>query len=155
MNYEMVALFNNFDEVVEEISKVEKPAGILVFGPDSRLKAFVHRKILHSSGRIFGKEVCSSEGSSILWTRIERHTTQNGTVIMLDGDTSSQHGERHRIVLGMKNSGMKSVIGIYVKGDRSNESFEDARPVVEKHPPTADGLTMLISVSTTNPSPLT
>lgn len=154
MLYEMEALFNNFDEVIEEISKMEKPTGILLFGPDSRLKNMIHRKILHSSGKIFGKEVCSQEGSSLLWFRTERYVAENGVLVKLDGDASSQHGERHRIILGMKNSGMKNVVGIYVKGDRTNETFEGVPPVVEKHPPTADGLTMLITVSTTNPSPL-
>ena len=155
MLYEMVALFNTFDETVEEISKMEKPIGIIVFGANSRLKDMIHRKILRSSGKIFGKEVLDQEGSSLIWSRIERHTTENGMIIKLDGDASSQYGERHRIVLGMKNAGMKSVVGIYVKGDRSNETFKDNQPVVEKHPPTADGLSMLITISTSNPSPLT
>lgn len=155
MLYEMEALFSNFDEVIEEISKMEKPTGILLFGPDSRLKNMIHRKILHSSGKIFGKVVCSQEGSSLLWFRTERYVAENGVLVKLDGDASSQHGERHRIILGMKDAGMKNVVGICVKGDRSNETFDGIRIVVEKHPPTADGLIMLITVSTTNPSPLT
>lgn len=152
MIYDVVALYNDFENVIEEISNMEKPVGILIFGPRSQLKDIIYRKILNNSGRIFGQKICNQEGYSLVWTRIEQNTTENGTIIKLDGDASSQYGESHQILLGLKSSGMRNIVSIHVKAQR-DEIVRNSKPVVEKHPSTIKDLTMF--TITADPSPLT
>lgn len=157
MSYEIVEQVDSFADVLQKIADLGADGGktgIIVFGPESSLKDVIYNRILLNSGRIFGKEVQRQEHSNT-WSRIELVQVESGIIVKLNGDASIAYGERHRIVLGLKNSGMDHIVGIYVKGDRSRESFTEERPSITKRPPTADGLTFLVTISTTNPSPLT
>lgn len=150
MIYDVVALYNDFENVIEEISNMEKPVGILIFGPRSQLKDIIYRKVLNNSGRIFGQKICNQEGYSLVWTRIEQSTTENGTIIKLDGDASSQYGESHQLLLGMKTSGIKNIVSIHVKAAHRGET---SKPTIEKHPSTVNGLTMF-TITAADSSPL-
>lgn len=154
MIYEMIALSNSFDEVLDEIKKLDGPIGIMIFGPESRLKSMIYHKVVNSSDQLFGNKIFTGKNTSLAWIRMDRVSAGNGIIVRLNGDASSLPGERHRAILGLKHSGMKSIVGIYVKSDYPSETFENGNTSVEKHPPSADGLTMLITVSTSNLSPL-
>lgn len=150
MKYEMVEHSGTFNDILEKISRMDGPVGIMLFGADSKLKEMLFHRIIQQSNLLFGEQMYSRGRSSLEMSETERIVTSNGRgiLIKLSGDASTRYGGRHRVVMGMHNDGMQSIVGIYVKVAPSSSESPEQQAVLEKHPPTADGLTALVTVTT-------
>lgn len=153
MLYEIVEM-ECFEDVLQWISGLGTHIGLIVFGPESRLKTADYDRLLGSSGKLFGKTVYRQE-HTYTWTRREVVLAEKGMIVKLNGSVSSNYSEIKNISKTMRDElGMKLVIGIYVKGDRSRERFAEDKPIIRKQDSNANGLDFLILHKTTNPSPL-
>lgn len=150
MKYEMVEHSGNFNDILEKISCMDGPIGIMLFGADSGLKEMLFHRIIQHSSMLFGEQMYSRGRSGLDMFETERIVAENGggILIKLNGDASTKYGGRHRVAMGLHNDGMQSIVGIYVKVEPKSSESQEQQAVLKKHPPTADGLTALITVST-------
>lgn len=154
MSYEIVEM-ESFEDVLQWISGLGAHIGLIVFGPESGLKNTDYYRLLCNSGKLFGKTVYKQE-HTYTWSRRELIRAEKGIIIKLNGDASSNYGEIKNIAKTMRDElNMKLVIGIYVKGDRSHESFMEDKPSIKKQDPNANGLDFFVTHKTTSPSLLT
>lgn len=152
VKYEMVEHSDTFSNILEKISRMDSPVGIMLFGADSKSKEMLFHRIIQQSDMLFGEQMYSRGGSSLELSETERIVASNGggILIKLSGDASTRYGGRHRVVMGMHNDGMQSIVGIYVKVAPSSSESQKQQAVLENHPPTADGLTALVTVTTSS-----
>jgi len=122
------------ERCLEKISnELPRPVGIVIFGTDKALKSRVEwlcaQKIPHLVGCMFDEH-----SGFILRRSSEEFREERNVVMTLNDDESCDHRLRHQIITSLRNSGIKSVVGLYVES-----ALMDM--------PTADGLEALITVS--------
>ena len=108
-----------FTEIIENLRAV-KELGVLIIGPDQCiLKDYISDKF-----RWFG--------------RVPNVRISSYPVMVLDGERSCSHTERHNAVASMMDEGVRNVVMVYVK--KSTDALS-------MNPPTLDGLAGLITVT--------
>jgi len=137
------------ERIFKEINdEMEHPVGVLVFGANSDKKMQVVSNLSHCLKKSFKINNASEEDLKKAGDMFD--FTPNGTLIaVLSGVSSTRHEKRHKMVQIMKEIGMKTVVGVYVEIDPDIEYPIEVNTVAEllnKNPPTADGLKCLISI---------
>ena len=139
----------DLSELLDLLEKLPSPIGIMVFGPDQGAKNKVFSKIV-SKIRNIPSYSGGSSNAIPSWPVATTVCVGDNAIVKMDGETSTSYGERHRLVLGMRNNGAATVIGVYVKGDPKTPKEDVKKQIakLEKRPPTVDGLDFLITIST-------
>ena len=113
---------------------IENP-GVLIVGPDFSAKDLVQKLFVE-------------------WQQDStREITMLYPVVILDGNRSCDHDERHRAVMELMNGGVKNVIVVYLYKDAErcadhilNGSLYRQALALLENPPTEDGIYCLASV---------
>lgn len=137
-----------FDKINNEMAQ---PVGIILFGADCELKDDVlmecQRRVLNLAPG-YGDVVSAS-----IFCQLD---AGRNIMIVMDGNMSGDHKQRHRIVTALRDHGAKTIVGIFAKyqpiwlGDKrtaEEDSTNEQAWALINRPPTADGLDYLLVVS--------
>lgn len=113
-------------------SELPRPLGIIIFGIDNSLKDRVERLCIRHVPYLIGGTVSESY-DIVLREASQKFRDERNVIVILNEETSCNHELRHQVVTNMRNSGIESVVGLYVESGL-------------KQPPTADGLEALITI---------
>jgi len=116
-----------------ECGEIEKP-GVLIIGPD-----FNDEK--DALYRLF---------ADWRWDYAQNNAVLAYPVVMLDGNKSCDHSERHKAVMDLIGDGVKNVILVYLHKDIEEcadcDQIHRQALVLSENPPNEDGIYCLISV---------
>lgn len=141
-----------FQKINEEMVQ---PVGIVLFGADCELKDEVCRKC---TKRIPNLATVHDGKDDMSLLAVEQLLSEGRSVlVVMCGNSSGNHSERHRTVMALRGLGAKSVVGFYAKHDPIKPSpyvtptvidspFKRQVEALTADPPTADGLDYLIVV---------
>lgn len=134
-----------FDKIRTEMAQ---PVGIVLFGADCDLKDEVYMDCVEQIPNL-ATGYGGKTGNIALRGAKRPFAEDRSVLVVLDGDSSSQHEARHQTVTALRDLGAKTVVGIYAKFDpiwlgSRRASDEDSTNTqawaLLNHPPTADGL---------------
>lgn len=133
--------------------RVAQPVGIIVFGVDCDSKS----ETVEKAEQAFGDSAHYLFKAPDTATLVRVVGDYPLTVVTLNSEESSMHDLRHELVKLMRNAGVKTVAGLYVKEKRvpirplisSLEKVEFNKQItaIEQSNPTADGLDYFVVVS--------
>lgn len=151
---------STFEQIVKRIMELPQPVAIILFGADGDFKTEIFAKFVKAIPRLdYGYEIRSSD-PTINDTLVKTKTTfdnDRNVIVLIDGESSCNHRERHQAITTLRKYRAKSVVGIYVRTKpkpirpllSSIETLHSNNHsnLLRQKPPTAEGLDFLITVS--------
>lgn len=140
-------------DFIKEINEMPQPVGIILFGADSEFKKDVYRRCTEQLQNVaLGRSV---KGKMPSETTERALSDKKDILIVMDGDPSGHQTCRVAMATKLKDSGAKSVVGIYAKIHKTPyckhiTDWTNLHWQVEnflQHPPTGDEFDRLLVMS--------
>lgn len=155
------------EQVFERINQeAAQPVGAILFGVDSDFKDRVYRRFTDEVAKpclwgSYGYPNALKDWSedTIYYHDLSTPDNKESRILLiLAGNASADHAKRHLAVKTLRDSGMKTVIGVYVRSERPKfwEYLSDCKMSAQRanqfkkltqNPPTAEGLDYLLEVN--------